>query len=939
MSSRISQVWEDLETGAADPYGRMLLKRVFPLRALLTRSTDDPTMALLDAWSVLGDVLTFYTERIANEGFLRTATELRSVIWLARLVGYRRRPGVAASTYLAFTADAAWTGADPLHIPAGARVQSMPQPNRPPAPFETDADLLARPEWNTLTPRQMRPAWLPQEVAANAAALDFQGTDTNLATNTGLLLVYGDAAKHQVLRFVASVVPDYALGRTHANLVGAPQSAHLVTAPVDLDKLVVELERRPSIPPASPAQLAQTQAQTFGPGSAATDALMLAFHPFAARTFFTARANAQAAPLPDLQSILAFRVKAGIYANNAPPVLKTQEDGSVVFDGEWDLVETTSNVAGIRRRGQRSTLNVLDLDTTYDGILPQSWVVVLRPFKNAPNGRPSPLRQVITRVTDVLTINRTDYNFPARVTRLILRDSWLDMSDTKLSDVRSTVVYAAPDLLALADQQIDDPVCGTEIELDRQVDGLQPGRLLIISGERAPSNSASDAFDVPGVLETEILMLSSVRQDTLYVAGGKVVPPSEVPSGQTAEALPSDRIHTFLQLASRTAYFYRRSTVKIFGNVAHATHGEARSEVMGSGEATKSFQSFTLQNAPLTYTAAATPTGVASSLRVTVNNVIWHEADNPLALGSGDRGYTTDADAADKSSATFGDGNHGARLPTGIENLRALYRSGIGQAGNVLANQLTQLVTNVNGLRSVTNPQQASGGADPEGTESTRSRAPLAVAALDRLVATQDYADFAQVFAGIAKASAGRLPTPHGQLVQVTVAGENDIPIEPTSDVFRNLLAALEDYGDPWLPVKLVRRELLLLVISARIGIDADHRWEDMEPQLQAAAWTRFGFAQRQLAQDAYAADAVACLQAVPGVTLVDLDLFAVVPESTPPSALATFGQTLSGAQDRITALPDRVDPSDPLASLPAQLIVLSADIPTTLILTEVTDG
>ena len=53
--------------------------------SLLTRSADDPTIALLDAWSVLGDVLTFYTERIANEGFLRTATELRSVIWLAAM--------------------------------------------------------------------------------------------------------------------------------------------------------------------------------------------------------------------------------------------------------------------------------------------------------------------------------------------------------------------------------------------------------------------------------------------------------------------------------------------------------------------------------------------------------------------------------------------------------------------------------------------------------------------------------------------------------------------------------------------------------------------------------------------------------------------------------------------------------------------------------------
>src|SRR5262245_45214055 len=67
----------------------------------LTRSADDFSIALLDAWSVVADVLTFYQERIANEGFLRTATERRSVLELARAIGYELRPGVAASAFLA----------------------------------------------------------------------------------------------------------------------------------------------------------------------------------------------------------------------------------------------------------------------------------------------------------------------------------------------------------------------------------------------------------------------------------------------------------------------------------------------------------------------------------------------------------------------------------------------------------------------------------------------------------------------------------------------------------------------------------------------------------------------------------------------------------------------------------------------------------------------
>src|SRR4051812_41325161 len=59
-----------------------------PLAALTTRAPDDFSIALLDAAAVVADVLTFYLERIANEGFLRTATERRSILELARTIGY-----------------------------------------------------------------------------------------------------------------------------------------------------------------------------------------------------------------------------------------------------------------------------------------------------------------------------------------------------------------------------------------------------------------------------------------------------------------------------------------------------------------------------------------------------------------------------------------------------------------------------------------------------------------------------------------------------------------------------------------------------------------------------------------------------------------------------------------------------------------------------------
>src|SRR5215472_3745630 len=103
----------------------------YPLSALSTRDPSDPAIALLDAWAVVGDVLTFYEERIANEGYLRTATERLSVLELARLIGYRLRPGISSSVYLAFTVNAGFNGI----IPAGTRAQSLPASGQKPQPF------------------------------------------------------------------------------------------------------------------------------------------------------------------------------------------------------------------------------------------------------------------------------------------------------------------------------------------------------------------------------------------------------------------------------------------------------------------------------------------------------------------------------------------------------------------------------------------------------------------------------------------------------------------------------------------------------------------------------------------------------------------------------------------------------------------------------------
>lgn len=103
------------------------------LRALSTRDSDDYAITILESWAAVGDVLSFYQERSANEAYLRTATLRGSAQRLAALLGYHLNPGIAATAYLAFTVE---VGKE-LAVPVGLRVQSVPEQDEKPQKYET----------------------------------------------------------------------------------------------------------------------------------------------------------------------------------------------------------------------------------------------------------------------------------------------------------------------------------------------------------------------------------------------------------------------------------------------------------------------------------------------------------------------------------------------------------------------------------------------------------------------------------------------------------------------------------------------------------------------------------------------------------------------------------------------------------------------------------
>jgi predicted phage baseplate assembly protein len=462
---------------------------------------------------------------------------------------------------------------------------------------------------------------------------------------------------------------------------------------------------------------------------------------------------------------------------------------------------------------------------------------------------------------------------------------------------------------------------------------------VIVSGELKIEGTS-------GVRFSELAMLATVTQDVQQ----RQQPPDTDGTSPSLTPLTGDKLHTFINLANKLEYCFKRDTVTIYGNVVKATHGETRKEVLGSGDGAKALQSFVLKPPPLTFVSASNPSGVDSTLKVYINNVQWRETDSLAGLSPTDRSFITKTDDEGKTMVVFGSGREGARLPTGIENIKAEYRNGIGKPGNVKAGQITLLTSRPLGVKEIINPLRASGGADKETRDQARKNAPLAVKALDRLVSVQDYEDFTRTYAGIGKAHAAEISDGRRQVVHITIAGADDIPIDKYSDLYRNLRQALLDFGDPYQAIQLGIRELMLIVISAGIRILPEYVWEPVVAQVRTALLDTFGFERREFGQDVLLSGVISVIQGVRGVAYVDVDTLGGIPEKKQEGSerrLLTPEEIAKTVQDLVEASeksgPDhRVPVNLPAYEMqagsvrPAQLAFLTPEVPETLILNQI---
>jgi Bacterial Ig-like domain/Baseplate J-like protein len=552
-------------------------------------------------------------------------------------------------------------------------------------------------------------------------------------------------------------------------------------------------------------------------------------------TFSTAD-RPRAAPDAEL-AVYSFRERAAFFGHNAPKwatLPKHDEEtqrGEDPYPSSWDDFPRS---VWVDSQGSSHAGDTVFLDRTIPGLEPESWAL----FESATGAAPY-------FVANAGEKSLADYGLSSRAAQLKL--SQRDGSSPSAGvgsppnfRVRETEAHVKSERLELVELPIETPLMkgDLEITLDELVIGLRPGQAVALRGE---------LHDLRGVIGNEILIVESSLHTGPY---------------------------TTLRFRSGLTRSYVRKTATLTANVVEATHGETiRREILGGGDGTQANQRFVLKRPPLTYVSAPTPSGSEGTLEVRVDDVLWSESPVLYGLGPTSQRYIVRTDDEGKTAVVFGDGAQGARPPTGAENVVATYRSGIGMRGLLGAERLTLLQDRPLGIASVTNPLATTGAEEPENRDSARANAPLTVLTMERIVSLTDFEDFARAFAGVGKAQAIDVWRGETHLVHLTVAAANGDEIATTSQLYRNLVAAIDAARDPGLTVFVDSYVRRFFDLEAEVRIDLRYVAANVLDAVRAAILAKFSFQRRGFGQPVSAAEVVTVIQGVPGVISVDLNV------------------------------------------------------------------
>lgn len=362
--------------------------------------------------------------------------------------------------------------------------------------------------------------------------------------------------------------------------------------------------------------------------------------------------------------------------------------------------------------------------------------------------------------------------------------------------------------------------------------------------------------------------------------------------------------------------------VAVYGNLADATQGKKeKEEVLGNGDGRQAFQTFKLPKSPLTYlnSPVDTPPEVPE-LQVYVNDRLWKRVPSFFGRGPKEEIYIVREAINGDSWVQFGDGKTGARLPSGLKNVIANYRTGAGAYGALKEGTAVQPQGRLDRLDKVQLIGVVSGGSTPESGDNARDAAPGKIQSLDRLVSLMDFETEALSISGVSKVLASWELDNNIPAVVLTVLMETGRDKE--ADNVRGILTNYnKSRGPQRFPVKVIQGKSQYVYVDAVYAFDPTFREEPVRKAIKEALGVAgeesigtgglrglFGLHQRRFGQREYATKVEGTIQNVEGVVWAKVKALGILGEAVNPSDLAIpetrlLAQVIPCGSDRVLSL------------------------------------
>jgi len=849
------------------------------LAAWTHRGADDPGIALLEGAAILGDILTFYQELYANEAYLRTAQWRESIADLARLLGYRLSPGVGGQATFAFELK----GDAPVTIPAGFPVKAEVEGLDKPADFETSEEATAYPWLSRFN--LFAPLASPQISSAITEFFIESPNQLNAAS-----LVTFKAGDRLMMGEADSANNPKRLNKAEIVIVDSVRELH----GIKVFKIKGKLKRSGSVQKLAAYKLGRS------------------FHHFGhngPRTMtkppdkVSSTVTIKSAKVTEVESELPKQINISFYRSISGNTESTQTSSGSSGYYVGNIAQGSGSFNQSINQYQNSIYNYMygnmygNMGQMYG--MPGFNIDISQAFKPTLIVEP--------------TLGKTEFPLDAEVQDLppgvtLLIQSQLHKSSAGGTNDEFTLIRTI-----------------SNIKTTSMTWGVSTGTSSLVTLNEALDTS-SDSYDYMDIRQTQfhetvspLLSLRAVLQDAspsgknilnFYgtyeqaknLLGRNLIfvkenaAPLNVHVKSVAAPSATDGLHPLLHKIEidRNDLIYADFPnappfpYTVYGNIVEATQGKTETQAtLGNGDSRLVFQNFKIPKSPLTYllSASETPPEVPE-LEIYVNHRLWKRVSSFFGHKPDEEIYIVREDAEDNSWVQFGDGKTGARLPSGIKNVVAKYRTGTGAFGALKEKTKVQAGGKLDGLDKIQMPDVAAGGSLPEDGENAREAAPGKIQSLGRLVSLKDFESETIAMSGVTKVSAAWKLINHIPEVVIIVLMDTGRDAELAA-VQETLDGYNKSRGPNRFPVSALKGLRQHVAIHATFGYDSTYLEEDVRHAVEKALGTNsgepnaeddqtglFSLRRRGFGQSEYATSIAGIIQQVEGVVWAQVKRF-----------------------------------------------------------------